>query len=166
VVCDIGNQLYVVEHTGIEPFNGLLRLNNQADQHFGPIIAAISAIVPNDEVYELCVPAKVLQGKKREEIQQIQGALMAWIAQTAPALPKRRYADYRETPPPANVPSVPFPVELIRFEGVIPGWNRLQIKHNVKGNPQERHEQREQRMRQACDTKFGKLAAWKRGAGA
>ena len=104
LVCDIGRQLYAVEHTGIEPFNGLLQLNNQADQHFGPIIAAIAGVEPDDEVYELCVPARVLQGKKRREIQQIQGTLIAWITQTAPTLPKRLYADRRTPAPPSQCP--------------------------------------------------------------
>ena len=42
----------------------------------------------------------------------------------------------------------------------------MQIRHDVKGNPQERQEQREQRIRLACDAKLGKLASWKRDAGA
>ena len=44
------------------------------------------------------------------------------------------------------------------FEGVVPGFNRLQIKHLVSG---DRDAMREERIRQACDDKFGKLASWK-----
>jgi hypothetical protein len=160
LVCSIGNQLYAVEHTGIEPFSGLLRLNNEFDHHFGPITEAISGIVPNDEVYELGLPAKALQGKKGREV--IHEALIAWIKQTAPTLPKRRYADYKKPSPSVSVPNVPFPVDLYRFEG-IPGLGRLQITHCVKGDWDA---MREKRIRQACDDKFEKLAWWKKNAGA
>jgi hypothetical protein len=103
-----------------------------------------------------------LQGKKGREVRQIQEALIAWIKQKAPTLPKRRYADYKKPAPPVSVPNVPFSVELYRFE-VIPGLGRLQIKHIVEG---DRDALREKRIRQACDDKFEKLAWWKKDAGA
>ena len=140
----------------------LLQLNNQADHYFGPIIAAIEPVIPSDEVYELRLPLMAMQGKKGREVRQIQKALIAWIKETAPALSKRSYADYLRPAPPANIPNVPFPVELQRFGGM-PNFRRLQIIHVVTG---DRGPLREQRMRQACDDKFGKLASWKKDAGA
>ena len=163
LVCNIGNQLFAVEHTSIEPFGGLIRLNNQAQHLFDPITAAIAAVVPTDEVYELAIPALAMQGKSGREVRRIQEALIAWIKQTAPSLPKRRYVDYGTPSPPINLPNVPFPVQLYRFEGIVPGFNRLQIRHAVTGDPET---MREERIRQACDGKFGKLASWKKDAGA
>ncbi len=46
LVCHIGSQLYAIEHTGIEPFEGLLQLNNEAPRVFGPLEAAIGRMVP------------------------------------------------------------------------------------------------------------------------
>src|SRR5271166_2150450 len=63
LVCNIGDQLFAVEHTSIEPFGGLIQLNNQAQHLFDPITAAIAAAVPTDEVYELVIPALAMQGK-------------------------------------------------------------------------------------------------------
>ena len=159
LVCNIGDQLFAVEHTSIEPFGGLIQLNNQAGHLFDPITEAIGAVVPADEVYELEIPLHALQGMRGREVRRIQEALIACIKQTAPSLPRRRYADYHKPSPRINVPNVPFPVQLYRFEGVVPGYNRLQIKHVVTG---DRDAMREQRFRQACDDKFGKLASWKK----
>jgi hypothetical protein len=142
-VCNIGNQLYAVEHTGIEPFGGLLQLNNQADEHFGPIIEAISGVVPDDEVYELVIPARALHQKRRREVRQVQRALIAWIKETAPTLPKRRYAHYPKPAWTFTVQQVPFSVQLYRFEGS----GRLQIKHVVTGD------------REACSTGCRRWAA-------
>jgi hypothetical protein len=162
LVCSVGSRLYAVEHTSIEPFGGFLQLNNQAAHLFQPIEEAIAAIVPPDEVYELVIPVLAMQGKTGREVRQIQEALIAWIKQTASTLTKQRYADYVNPPAPVNLSNVPFPVELFRFEG-IPGLGRLQIRHSVTG---DREAMREQRIRQACDDKFGKLASWKHDAGA
>jgi hypothetical protein len=85
LVCSIGGQLYAIEHTGIEPFSGLLQLNNQADHYFGPIIAAIEPVIPSDEVYELRLPLMAMQGKKGREVRQIQKALGLLLAgETSP----------------------------------------------------------------------------------
>jgi hypothetical protein len=162
LVCEIGGEAYAVEHTGIEPFPGMIQLNNQADHYFAPIVEALSAVVPTDEVYELAIPLFAMRGKKRAEARQIQEALIAWIRQTAPMLAKRRYADHWPPPPPAQVPNVPFPVRLYRFEGIA-GLGHLQIVHSVGADREAMHEQR---IRQACDDKFWKLAIWKRDEGA
>jgi hypothetical protein len=39
LVCNLGSALYALEHTGIEPFEGLVQLNQEAERVFGPIDA-------------------------------------------------------------------------------------------------------------------------------
>jgi len=65
LVCNIGDQLFAVEHTAIEPFAGLLQLNNQADQHFRPMEEAVAGGVPHDELYELHLPPRRCKGNAR-----------------------------------------------------------------------------------------------------
>lgn len=157
LVCNVGAQSYAFEHTAIEPFKGLIKLNNQADEHFKPIEAAVNSFVPADEVYDLMIPVNAFEGLKLKEIQKLQVILSEWIKQTAPILPKRLYADLKgitQTTP----PGVPFPVYLCRFQGVVAGYNRLQIHHLASG---DREAPRKERLRQASDDKFGKLALWK-----
>jgi hypothetical protein len=97
------------------------------------------------------------------EVRRIQQALIGWVKATAPTFPARRYADYRKTPVgPATVPGVPFPVSLYRFEPVLVSGHHFQLTHLVKNGEQ----QRKDRIREAVERKFPKLAAWKRDANA
>ena len=86
-----------------------------------------------------------------------------WVRATAPTVPARRYADYRKTSVgPATVPGVPFPVSLYRFEPALVPGHHFQLTHLVKNGDQ----QRKDRIREAVERKFPKLAAWKRDANA
>ena len=71
LVCNIGEQLFAVEHTSIEPFGGLIQLNNQAIYLFDPITEAVDAAVPADEVYELMIPLHAMQGMRGREVRRI-----------------------------------------------------------------------------------------------
>jgi hypothetical protein len=171
LVCNIGSQLYALEHSGIEPFEGLVQLNNEAARLFGPIEAAINPLVPDGEVWELSLPVMGLHGKSGREVRQAQDALIDYIKNTAPTLPKRPYADYRKAPPPVNVNNVPFTVSLYRFRSEVPshvpGFTPLIIRHHVAGDEAAREAQRYKRIERACSTnRFEKLAIWKEQAGA
>src|SRR5580658_8140881 len=61
LVCYIGSALYALEHTGIEPFDEFVKLDQEAERVFGPIEAAVNAIVPDCEVWVLDLPALGLQ---------------------------------------------------------------------------------------------------------
>ncbi len=171
LVCNIGSTLYALEHTGIEPFEGLVKLNNEAERVFGPIEAAISTVVPDGEIWELGLPALGLQGRPGREVRQAQEALIEYIKNAAPTLQMRLYADYRKAPPPVNVANVPFPITLFRFRSEIsssvPGFTRLMIRHNVAGDKTDREAERKKRIERACSTnRFDKLAVWKNQSGA
>jgi hypothetical protein len=160
LVCEIGRRLFAIEHTGIEPFDGLVKLNNQAPEQLKPI-EAISAIVPPNEVWELQVPALAFQRlRKQRNITTIQTALKNWITRVAPALAKRRYGDYRRplVQPPGSIPDVPFEVRLYRFECPPEVGGRMQTVHIFQG---DLNASRKQRMSRACKKKFPKLAWWK-----
>jgi len=166
LVCNIGHQLYALEHTGIEPFEGLVQLNMEDQRVFGPIEAAISPLVPDGEVWELNLPALGLQGRPGRETRQAQEALIDYIKNAAPTLQKRRYADYRGASPPVNVGNVPFPVKLYRFCAEIPrnvpGFKPLLIRHIVEGNEESHEVLRKRRIERACKPhRFEKLAVWK-----
>src|SRR5450432_3214816 len=82
--------------------------------------AAVSAVVPDGEIWELNLPALGLQGRSGREVRQAQEALIDFIKNTAPTLQIRPYADYRKSPPPVNITNVPFPVSLYRFQSEVP----------------------------------------------
>lgn len=150
----LGASQYVMEHTGIEPFEGLIGMSADAENHFDPISAACAGLT--SDILELEIPARCMQDMKLRKIREAQGALIDWIRETGPKLPLRRYSDYIGADPAVSVPGVPFPVRLFRFEnlGTTP---RLQIKHIAPDVKKERPE----RIGRACDKKFPKLAAWK-----
>jgi hypothetical protein len=165
LVCEIGSRLFAIEHTGIEPFDGLVKLNNQAPEHFKPIEDAIAAIVPANEVWELQAPALALQGLRKQNIATIQRALQNWITRVAPALTKRRYGDYRQplVQCSGSIPGVPFEVRLYRFECPPAVGGRMQTVHIFQGDLDA---SRKKRMNRACKKKFPKLAWWKKNKSA
>jgi hypothetical protein len=161
LVFELKSMLFALEHTGIEPFEGHVQLNAEAERHFDPIIQAVSGHLP-PEVIELHIPTQVMQGLKKSDVQKIQAALIEWICATAPTLPVKRYADYIGNVEPVAVSGVPFEVRMFRFENIVPP-GRLQIVHVLGG---DRAKARAERFARACDKKFPKLAWWKAEKGA
>lgn len=158
----IGDQLYAIEHTGIEPFDGFMEHQNRAPDLFRPLEAAItstlSATLKPGVVIEMHLPIDAFSGRKIPEVHVLQSAIVEWARVTAPMLPARRYADYN-TLVTAQPAGVPFPVSLVRFDGMIPGMaGYFQLKHLTRGSDGPRA----LRIRRACDKKFPKLAIWKR----
>jgi hypothetical protein len=157
----LGNQLYAMEHTGIEPFDGFMEHQNRATALFKPleagIAAALSALLIPGVVIEMHIPIDALTGRKMREVRILQAALIEHVRITAPTLPARKYADYRGTLVSAQPIGVPFQVSLVRFDGLpnLPG--RFQLKHLTRASEQGR----ELRIQRTCDDKFPKLATWK-----
>jgi hypothetical protein len=156
LTCKIGEKLFAIEHTGIEPFAGHMQLDAEAQMHIKPIEAFVAGKLPPNETFELNMPALATQGLRLKEVRNIQEALAAWIVAAAPNLPIARYGDYlpeiRKTKP----PGVPFDVSLYRFETIITP-SRFFISHLVS----DHESAREKRIREACARKFPKLAAWR-----
>jgi hypothetical protein len=156
VAFKLGDQLYAIEHTVIEPFKGHIRMEAQAEKLFAPIADALKRSLGTDALVELYLPLHGLDGKKSPELETIQQAIIAWVEATAPTIPLR--SDGKGTPvSPMNVEKVPFNLSLCRFPPIIPGHHFL-IKHTVANIEKLRAE----RMQTAIDKKFPKLAAFKK----
>jgi len=159
IVFLLGHQLYALEHTGIEPFRGHLRMEAQTGKLFGPITNALKDSLGDDALFELYLPANGLVARKPTELQKIQQAIVAWVKATAPIIPKRPYPDYKGTLiGPVKVANVPFDLGLCRFEPPIIPSQHFQIKHTVDNIAKLRRD----RIKAAIDKKFPKLAAWKK----
>jgi hypothetical protein len=63
--CRLGNQLFAIEHTGIEPFAGHMRLQAEGGRDFEPIKQALVGRLPADDYFELNVPAGAMQALPR-----------------------------------------------------------------------------------------------------
>jgi hypothetical protein len=162
LTCQIGGQLFAIEHTGIEPFAGHLRLEADAEKHFKPIEAMLAGALPATEHIELHIPLKATNGMKGAAIRRIQQMLVAWIGTTAPTLPVARLGRYVTPITPVSLPGVPFSVSLHRCEtGGFPG--RFSIRHMVEGDLES---DRVARVHEAYRRKCPKLAAWRRDQGA
>lgn len=159
IVFKLGDQLYALEHTGVEPFQGHLRMEAQTEKLFAPITDALKDSLGEDALFELYLPVNALDGRKSADLLTIQQAIIAWVKETAPTIPKRPYRDFKGTPVgPAKVANVPFDLSPCRFEPpIIPGQH-FQIKHTVANIETLRTD----RMKAAVDKKFPKLAAWKK----
>jgi hypothetical protein len=145
------------EHTVIEPFAGHLKLEAQAQQRVNPIEDALKDALGNSAFFQLIIPADALEGKKGAELPGIQQAVINWTKTAAATMPTRN--DGLGTSTRAdNVTGVGFPLELHRFEPTPIPLHYFKISHVVLDLDRLRNE----RMNEAIEKKFPKLAAWKR----
>jgi hypothetical protein len=157
MICKIGNVLFAVEHTGIEPFAGHLKLDAEAEKHVRPIEERVAGKLPPADTFELHMPAGATQGMLLKEVRRVHDALVAWIVETAPTLPIARYAELLPTAQNVKPAGVPFAVSLFRFETII-SPSRFMVKHLVADITNAR----ELRIQEACARKFPKLDAWRK----
>jgi hypothetical protein len=161
LVCDIGDRQFAVEHTGVEPFEGFVRLQNDALTHFRPLEDKIAQSLPATEYVELHMPLKATEGLRGKALASVQAALAAYVLAKAPALPLAKEGRYvmpilREQPP-----GVEFEVSLHRWPR---SWRvkKFAIVQNIK---EDLETARRARTLRACEKKYPKLAAWQeRGA--
>ncbi len=165
IVCSIGGQIFAFEHTGIEPFPGQIQMDVEITGLFGPLRERLDGALPSTDYFQLIAPVDATRGLKASRYPQVRNALADWIVSTAPALAAVPYGDRYATAPLSETPAgVPFPVSLHRWS--IPGGplrGRFQIIYMVKPGLEAA---RLDRIREACERKFPKLAAWKRSHGA
>jgi hypothetical protein len=154
---EVGSTLYAMEHTGIEPFRDFMRMNGGSVRLYDPIVQAASARLPEHECVHLQMPHRALFGLSTKDLRKVQDALVCFAVDTAPSVPLRSYADYIGDLGPVTPPGVSFPVTLFRFHAPNTPY-RFMIKHLLTGDT---NAMRAERIRQACDDKFPKLAAWK-----
>jgi hypothetical protein len=161
VVCTIGDQIYALEHTGIEPFEGHMRGSADNDRLIQPIVCGVDGRLPPAEEFELHIPIGAMEGLHRREVSSAQRLLIDWIVASAPKLwiPPPGRKDTRVQP--THIPGVPFAVKLYRLQGRI-FRGKVQVVH-VVSNVETR---RVERISIALKKKMPKLASWKKEAGA
>jgi hypothetical protein len=84
VAFSFGVDLFALEHTGIEPFKGHVRMEAEAERHFKPITEALKNALGTSAVFELHMPADAFQGRRMVEIRTLQQAIILWVTTTAP----------------------------------------------------------------------------------
>jgi hypothetical protein len=143
----LGDQLYALEHTGIEPFDGFIEMNNEADRLFEPLRQSLTGALDPAAAFELTIRLHVLRGRRMNDIRKRHDALRQWVLDTAPTLPKRPYGDLRCGH--ANGTVIDMPVTLRRWECMgFPGY--FMIRHLVP----KIEESRAARMTRACAKKL------------
>jgi hypothetical protein len=73
----IAGQLFALEHTGIEPFEGHVQMDAEADRLFKPIVDALNNALGTAAVFELIIPANAFRGMKMPEVRRVQQAALA-----------------------------------------------------------------------------------------
>ena len=159
ITAEIGTQLFAIEHTCVEPFDGFFKLQGGADAYFYPISALVDGMLPPEHHFVLHIPVGALQSLgKRKRVTAIQAAIAQWILRTAPTLPVARRDSYVIDMRYQTVEGIPFEMALHRVVlGGKPG--KLSIVHLVEREPLEPG--RLERIRRAYDNKMPKLSAWK-----
>lgn len=135
LACEIGGQLFALEHTRIEPFDGSIQMNQEANWRAAPIERAVS--VPAGEIWQLMFRLGALDNLRGEQLRKAQDAIVEWILGTAATLPLTPYSSYPRPLIWTRLPNVPFEVRLDRWRSLI-GRPYLQICHlaeAVKSEP-------------------------------
>jgi hypothetical protein len=164
-VCTIGGQLFAFEHTGIEPFPDQIQMEVDNDRLFGPLRNVLVGALPLTDYFQLIVPVDAARGLKASRCPRVRKALADWITATAPSLISVPLGgSYRNPPLGETIDGVPFPTSVHRWS--IPGPElpqRFGIAYMVKDGLEAA---RQTRLREVCERKFPKLAAWKLDRGA
>src|SRR5450432_4301472 len=87
LTCSIGGVLFAIEHTGIEPFAGHVRLNVDAERHIAPIETMLAGALSRTEDYELSIPIKAMEGMTQRDARRVQEAIVPWVTECASTLP-------------------------------------------------------------------------------
>ena len=159
----LGDQLYALEHTGVEPFDGFMELQNTAHRLVEPfraeIISKLSALFDTGVMLVMELPAHAFTDRTRSKVAAIHSALVQYVTTTAGRLPIGK--NYRAQPVTSQPQGVPFSVSLSRFDGFSGLAKPFQIIFSPVGSGL-----RDQRIHRACDDKWPKLAQWKQSQGA
>jgi hypothetical protein len=153
----LGEQLYALEHTGIEPFDGFVEMNNEADRVFEPLRQSLTGALDPSSTFELTIQLHALRGRKMNDVKKRHDSLRQWVLDTAPTIPRRPYGDMRCGQADGTVEDIP--VTLRRWDSMgFPG--NFMIRHFVS----KIEESRAMRIARACDKKLPKLDLWRRDA--
>jgi hypothetical protein len=167
-VCPVGQQLYAFEHTGIEPFENQITLEEHNRKLFAPVIERFDNRSSDTEFWEFYHTVEATDAMSSAKLKTVQNALISWIGSNAATLPLIRYGDrYPYSASRESAADVPFRFSLYRWSmhdfQRSPLSGRFSRHALVKGDVETA---RQVRLKRTCDDKFGKLAKWKRDEGA
>lgn len=156
VVCAIGNTTFALEHTGIEPFDGLMDLDGRDATHFKPIRDRLALLLPQTEHFVIHLQAKAALGLRRRQLAKLQDRIVEWAVDLAPTLPIARLDAYWTDTAYPPVPGIPFPIALHRVHrGGAPG-----TVHMVHLVDRDLETDRLARIKRAYEDKMRKLRVW------
>jgi hypothetical protein len=91
----IGGRLYALEHTGIEPFDGYVEMNNEAGRLFEPLRQSLMGLLDPGSAFELTIQLHALRGRRTNDVKRRHDALQQWVLDNVPTIPRRPYRDLR-----------------------------------------------------------------------
>jgi hypothetical protein len=62
---EIGDQLYAMERTGIEPFDGHMKMEGEAERHFVSIEDALEGNLDTAALFEPYMPVDAFRGRRK-----------------------------------------------------------------------------------------------------
>jgi len=158
LTCKIGGKPFALEHSGIEPFEGHLQLEANAERHLIPIQTAVRDL-PNTDGLKLAIPVEGLQNKRGAEAARIRRSLVDWVGESAHSISAPH--GLRVQVVRAGVEAgLPFPVSLSRRVGDSRPFSISCVL------PENLEQLRAARVRRAYDKKCPKLVNWKQLNGA
>ena len=83
LACRISGQLYALEHTGIEPFTGHVRVDAESKRRIQPLVDRVAARLPQTEEFELQVPIDGLAVLRGKQLDDLHARLAEWIERIA-----------------------------------------------------------------------------------
>lgn len=150
----LGNQLFALEHTGIEPFPGHVELNAKMADFNAPIIQALQDELPTGK-FHLRIPHDAFHGCGRRSISAIQKLIISGVQKIAPTTTLCRYPHINQTIEPVRFEGLPFDVTLSRYDADF--MDKLTIVYEIHNLDTLR----DNRIMRACEKKFPKLQNWK-----
>jgi hypothetical protein len=155
VRCKIGDTLYALEHTLIDPYPDKRGDDQQFLRVLGELAESLSGrgVLRTDGSYHLYVESHAFRGKKQAEIPAIREAIRTWVIANARRLDPPAKGHTREVT--ASPPNVPVRVRL-QFTLWPPLNDKLLIGRMA---PADLPEQRRERIRTTLNKKGPKLHA-------
>ena len=162
LVIHLGARDYAIEHTGIEPFSGFVRMTSEADWRLSPIETEVRKRLSNDATFQLALPIGALAAQKGKALLDTQTAIVEWVISTVPKLPKPaqlrgsfRASSFERT-------ETPFHMRLDRLTRPLPGKSFFVVHYT---NETSLEQLRVERIRETLRKKLPKLQIWaRRGA--
>jgi len=157
LTCEINGTLFAIEHTGIEPFEGHLRLDAQAKRSLRPIEAALTEQLQPAERVVVTVPWDAFLNKKGRGAEVLQKALVALVVRVYGSIPVDRPGRRARA---VRIPSeinVPFEIFVDRSENSgFPGKVIVACS-----GPDNFEAERSSRLKRVYESHARKLETWK-----